>query len=470
MRGQSGSSRQGVQLRVPPHSKDAELAVLGGIMLRNDTVHEASEFLHPEDFYIPAHAAIFAAMRTLDQRGQPIDPVSLEEQLKGDGNAEKVGGIEYLVDLAGRVPTAENLGYYVKIVREKSLLRKLIQTVSEVAAEAYTEPSDVEEFLDRSEHAVFEISETTNQSSFVPVEPIIKNLLGQALEWTAAGTGGVTGVPTGFEKLDELTGGFQPGDLVIVAARPGLGKTSLALNIVQHVAMAHSIPGLVFSLEMNKQQLVERMLCSEARVNLSDFRRRMFAQEDWNAITEAASRFMHAPIYIDDTPSASILQVRNKCRRFRANRRIFKEPDSLGLIAVDYLQLMRGPSERLESREREIAEISRGLKALAKELNMPVLALSQLNRNVESREDKRPRLADLRESGAIEQDADVIMFIYRDAAYKKGRGPDEPEAVDNSAELIIGKHRNGPTGTVHLVYLGQYTRFENAARDPLPPF
>lgn len=461
---------RGEDLHVPPHSKEAEVSVLGGILLRNEAIHQAAEFLKPEDFYVPAHRVIYTAMLALEEAGKPIDPVSLESQLKSDGNLKRAGGLANLVDLSSRVPTAENIEFYIRIVSDKAVLRRMIQVTSEITSEAYTDPAQVEEFLDRAEQSVFDVTQISEQSSFTHVKPIINEVFKKVDQRAASDKKGVTGVPTGLVDLDKITGGFQPGDLIIIAARPGMGKTSLVLNIAQNSGVQFGVPVLVFSLEMNDQQLIERMLCSEARVDLRSFRLEGdFQEDDWMRLTEAASSLYGAPIYIDDTPMVSALQVRNKCRRFRANSKIFPDDDSMGLVVVDYLQLMRGPTNKSDGREREIAEISRGLKAMAKELRMPVVALSQLNRMVEAREDKRPRLSDLRESGAIEQDADLILFIYRDEVYKK-RSEDDGEPEDNSAELIIGKHRNGPIATVNLVYLKQYTRFENPSfRDGPPP-
>ncbi len=449
-------------LRVPPHSKEAEASVLGGVLLRNEAIHQAAEFLNPDDFYLPAHKQIFKAMLELDDAGSPIDPVSLETQLKSNGDLKTSGGLTYLVDLSNRIPTAENIHHYVKIVHDKSMLRRLIQSASEIVNEAFGDPADTETFLDKSEQTIFDVTKTSDQSSFKHVKPVIKEVFRKVEIRGASGKKGITGVPSGFADLDKMTGGFQPGDLIVLAARPGMGKTSLALNIAQNAGVKFGMPVLFFSLEMNDQQLVERMLCSEARVNLKEFRLEgKFPEDDWLRLTGVASQLYSAPIYIDDTPMVSALQVRNKARRFRANASVFSGEDPLGLIVVDYLQLMSGSGGRFDGREREIAEISRGLKAMAKELKVPVIALSQLNRMVESREDKRPRLSDLRESGAIEQDADVILFIYRDAVYKRRSGEEDDGPVDNTAEVIIGKHRNGPTGEVKLVYLDSYTRFEN---------
>jgi replicative DNA helicase len=441
--------------RVPPHNKEAEASVLGGILLRNETIHQAAEHLGPGDFYIPAHAVTFQAMLELERRGKPIDPVSLEEQLKGEGNLEKSGGLAHLVDLASRVPTAENIGHYINIVKDKSQLRRLIQISTEIAAEAYAEPTEAQDFLDRSEQSIFEITQRTTEKSFLHVKPLIDEVFRKVDQRDPDAKGGVTGVGTGYHKLDELTGGFQSGDLIVIAARPSMGKTALALNIAQNAAREAGVPVLVFSLEMNGHQLIERMLCSEARVDLSKFRLQRYDDDEWLQLTNAASELYKAPIYIDDTPMTSVLQIRNKSRRFRATRSIFEGADAPGIILVDYMQLMRGPDGRTESREREISEISRGLKALAKELNMPVVALSQLNRMVEMRQDRRPRLSDLRESGAIEQDADLVLFIYRDVVYN----PETPSP--KSAELLLAKHRNGPTGQIPLVFLTEFTRFEN---------
>ncbi len=465
---------KGADVRLPPHSKEAEASVLGGILLRNEAIHDAGEFLTPGDFYLPGHAAIFQAMVALDARNLPIDPLSVEQQLKSDGNLDIVGGLDYLTELSSIVPTAENIQHYIQIVADKSKLRKMIQVASEVVSEAYSEPADVEEFFDEAEKKLFDVAQSKAERSYVHIRPIIDEIVRQIEEFSdKPWEGGVTGLPTGYDDLDRITSGFQPGALNILAARPALGKTSLALNIASNAAMSFNMPVLILSLEMTQQELVERLLCSEARINNRDLRNKRIDGEDWLKLTDAATRLFNAPIYIDDSANMNIMTVRNKCRKFKAKRDIFP-PDSgqLGLIVVDYLQLMSAPSGRRgDAREREIAEISRGLKAVAKEIGLPVLAVAQLNREVEKREDKRPRLSDLRESGAIEQDADLIMFLHRDAAYKPRRGAQEeaePEEEDNSAQLVLAKNRHGPTGIVDLVFLGQYTRFENAT-DLAPP-
>ncbi len=463
---------KGADLRLPPHSKEAEASVLGGIMLRNEALHEAGEFLTPEDFYLPAHSVIFQAMLELDQRGVPIDPLSVEQQLKSDGNLELVGGLDDLTELSSRVPTSENIHHYIQIVQDKSKLRKMIRVASEVVSEAFAEPADVDEFFDEAEKKFFDVSQSKVDTSFVHIRPIIDEIVRRIQTFSEnPQMGEITGVPTGFEGLDRITGGLQPGALNILAARPALGKTSLALNMASYAAMEHGMPVLILSLEMTATELVERIICSEARVNNRDLRKHRIDRDEWVKVTDAMSEFFNAPIYINDTANMNIMTVRNKCRRFRANREIFKEKDQLGLIVVDYLQLMRAPSgRRMEAREREIAEISRGLKAVAKEVGLPVLAVSQLNRELEKREDKRPRMSDLRESGAIEQDADLIMFLHRESAYKtKKHADDDSMEEDNSAELIVAKHRHGSTGTVELVFLGQYTRFENVTNQEPPP-
>lgn len=443
--------------RALPHNADAEAAVIGGILLNpREALQLAIELVDAPDFYVPAHQEIFAAMLRLSETGKPIDIITLEEQLRHAEKLEKVGGAARLAELATRVPTAENIAFHARMVREKSTLRQLIQGVTGIAGEAYSEPENVAEFLDSAEQRVFELGQRTARSGYVQV----RNLLTQAfttIEKRYEKKEALTGVPTGFPELDRMTGGLQRSDLILVAARPSMGKTALCLNMAQNAAMAHGVPVLVFSLEMSSEALVERLLASEARVESSRIRAGFLDQDDWISLTRAAGRIAEAPIWIDDSASPTVLEIRAKARRFRADKSIFSRDDQLGLIIVDYLQLARGRANT-ESREREVAEISRGLKALAKEVQLPVVALSQLRRAAEDRRDGKPQLSDLRESGALEQDADVIMFIHRPPR------EDSPER-SAEAELIIGKQRNGPVGSIPMVFLGKFTRFESRARE-----
>jgi replicative DNA helicase len=439
--------------KLPPHSIEAEESVIGGILLDNSALDRCVELIIAEDFYREAHRRIFRAMLDLSERHEPVDLVTLADVLRSRNELQEIGGASYLAELAERVPTAANVAYYAKIVKDKAILRSLIHTTSEIAMRSYEAPADVEHFLDEAEHQIFQLSERKARPSFFRVRDIIVESM-KAVEQLYERQELVTGVPSGFVDLDKKTAGLQPGDLVIVAGRPSMGKTAFALNVAQYAALETKTGVAVFSLEMSKEQLVFRLLCSEARVDQSKVRAGYAAQRDYPKLAIAAERLSEAPIYIDDTPALSVLELRAKARRLKRER-----DANLGLVVVDYLQLMRGISS--DSREQEISSISRSLKALAKELGLPVIALSQLNRQVEARADKRPIMADLRESGAIEQDADVIMFLYRPVVY------DPKNADEHDAEVIIGKQRNGPTGTVPLTFFSQYTRFENRAEEEI---
>jgi len=440
--------------RVPPQNIEAEQSVLGAILLDNEAINQAIEILTAEDFYRESHREIFRAMAALSERNQPVDAITLTDALRGGGVLEAVGGAGYIAELAACVPTAANAGHYARIVREKALLRSLASISTEIASGAYDSPPNVDEYLDESEHKIFEISERRVRQSFYSMPELTRESI-KLLERLYERKELVTGVPTGFLDLDRLTAGLQPSDLIVIAARPSMGKTALALNIAAYAA-TECDPRLgvaLFSLEMSKEQLVLRMLCAEGRVDSSRARAGYLGERDFPKLAQAAARLSEAPIFIDDSSDTSPIVLKAKCRRLMRERNA-----NLGLIIVDYLQLMRSARPG-ESREKEIAEISRSLKALAKELKVPVVALSQLNRQVETRPDRRPLLADLRESGAIEQDADVIAFIYRDEMYH--RDSKEPGV----AEVIIAKQRNGPTGTAKLTYLTQFTRFENYAAE-----
>ena len=438
--------------RVPPQNIEAEQSVLGGILLNNHSLNNVLEILGAGDFYSEAHRKIFAAIVDLSDKNEPSDLITLSNILREKNHLDQAGGMSYLASLVDNVPSAANIAHYSKIVKEKSILRSLITTATEILNKTYQPGADVETVLDEAEHAIFDISENKIRPSFFPFKELIKDSV-RTIEKLYERKELVTGVPTGYEKIDDLTSGFQKSDLIIIAGRPSMGKTAFALNIAQYAALEASIPVAVFSLEMSKEQLALRMLSAESRVDSQRIRRGFLGETDWPKLITAASRLSEAPIYIDDTPAISVLEMKAKARRLKA------EVD-LGLIVLDYLQLMRSGGYK-ESREQEISEISRSLKALAKELNVPVVALSQLNRKVEDRTNKRPQMADLRDSGAIEQDADVIAFIYRDEVYDKSE--ENPEK--GMAEIIIGKQRNGPTGMVKLAFQEKYTRFENLARD-----
>ncbi|MCK9229828.1 MAG: replicative DNA helicase [Syntrophales bacterium] len=436
--------------KIPPQNLDAEQSVLGGMLLDNHAINAVVEVLDAGDFYSEAHRRIYTAILELFERNEPSDLVTLSNILRDKKEIDRVGGEVYLVNLVDRVPSAANIVHYAKIVKEKSVLRGLIGVATEILSKSYNPGADVDSVLDQAEHAVFDISEHKIKPSFHPIKGIIRDSF-KTIETLYEKKALITGVSTGYGKIDELTAGLQKSDLIIIAARPSMGKTAFALNIAQHAAIEQNIPVAVFSLEMSKEQLAFRMLASEARVDAQRLRKGFLGEMDWPKLTTAAGRLSEAPIYIDDTPAISALEMKAKSRRLKAEA-------GLGLIILDYLQLMRGRDQNMP-REQEISDISRSLKALAKELNVPLIALSQLNRQVESRSDRRPYLADLRESGAIEQDADVIMFIYRDEVYNKSE--DNPER--GFAEIDVGKQRNGPVGKVKLTFLKEYTRFENPA-------
>jgi len=438
--------------KLPPQNLEAEQSILGGVLIDNEAINTVLEILTAQDFYRESHKKIFDCMIDLSEKTQPCDLITLTDLLKKKGIIDEVGGVPYIAYLVDSVPTAANIRVYAKIVKEKAILRKLISAATDIATRCYEAEGDAEEFLDEAEKVIFEISENKIRPSFFAMRDIVKDSF-KTIERLYERKELVTGVPTGFKDLDKLTSGLQPSDLIIVAGRPSMGKTAFCLNIAQYAAIESKVPVAVFSLEMAKEQLAIRMLCSEARVDASKLRGGYLSESDWPKLTTAAGHLSDTLIFIDDTPAISLLEMRAKSRRLKASQ-------GLGMIIVDYLQLMRGRGSA-ERREQEISEISRGLKALAKELHVPVVALSQLNRAVENRTDRRPQLADLRESGALEQDADVIMFIYRDEVYNKA--DDNPNK--GVAEIIIGKQRNGPIGTVRLAFLNKYTAFEDLAGD-----
>ncbi|MCH7518334.1 MAG: replicative DNA helicase [Candidatus Dadabacteria bacterium] len=435
-----------------PQNIEAEQAVLGAVIIESTVINQVLEILIPEDFYKEAHRKIFNSMIDLDRENKPIDLLTLFDHLKSNGNLlEEVGESSYLTYLTELVPTTENVNYYAKLVKEKSIIRKLVMAATDIAHRGNDENVDLDEFIDRAEQTILDIAQNKIKPSFYDSRELAVKAL-EIIEQLHARKELITGIPTGFEKLDYLTSGLQPSDLVIIAGRPGLGKTSLTLNIAAYAAMEHGISIGIFSLEMTKEQLMLRMLSNKSKVNYSNIRSGYIKDEDLEKLVHAADELGQAKIYIDDTPAISVLEIRAKTRRQKRDK-------GLDMIIVDYLQLMRG-SRRVESREREIAEISGSLKALAKELSIPVIAVSQLSRQTETRSDRRPQLADLRESGAIEQDADLVLFIHRADVYRK-----DPEEKDGIAEIIIGKQRNGPTGTVKLAFLERQgvPSFENLA-------
>lgn len=446
---------ESILTRKPPQNVDAEQSVLGAILLENSAVDRAIELITPDDFYKESHRRIFLAMLGLTESGEAIDLITLPEALRKKDELDKVGGVAYITGLVNAVPNAANIRYHCKIVREKAILRHLINTATDIVTRGYEDNRDVDEFLDDAEKTIFEIAEKKIKPSFFTVKTVIKDSF-EMIERLYDRKEMITGVPTGFKDLDEMTAGLQTSDLIIVAGRPSMGKTAFCLNIASHVAVKMKLPVAIFSLEMSKEQLVLRMLSSEARIDGKKVRTGHLAQSDWNSLTAAAGELAEAPIFIDDSSGMNVLEMRAKARRL-------KRENGLGLVIIDYLQLMRGYGNA-ESRQQEISDISRSLKGLAKELGCPVIALSQLNRAVETRTDRKPLLADLRESGAIEQDADVIMFIYREEFYKKCECPPDGNCMcgrRGKATVSIGKQRNGPTGDFDLTFISKYARFED---------
>ena len=442
--------------KLPPQNIEAEQSVLGGVLIENEAVHKVMEILTAEDFYRDAHRKIYDALMDLAERDEPADLITLTNELRKKEHLDSVGGASYVTSLIDSVVTAANIEYYAKIVKEKAILRKLIDTSTEIITHSYEDRSDVEGLLDEAERAIFEISENRVKPSFYSIRDIVKQSF-KTIERLYEKKELVTGVPSGYRDLDQRTAGFQPSDLIIVAGRPSMGKTAFCLNVAQYAAIEKRIPVAIFSLEMSKEQIVIRMLCSEAQVEGTRLRTGFLSESDWPRLTLAAGNLSDAPIFIDDAAALSVLELRAKARRLNAEH-------GLGMIMIDYLQLMRGRA-KVESRQQEISEISRSLKALAKELNVPVIAVSQLSRRTEERQGMRPQLSDLRESGAIEQDADVIVFIYRDEVYN--RSEDNPNR--GKAELIIGKQRNGPTGKIELAFLEKFTTFKELYKGESEP-
>ncbi|MFC1736137.1 replicative DNA helicase [Candidatus Hydrogenedentota bacterium] len=439
------------QERVLPHSIESEQSVLGALLFDNNVVGDVVQVLREEDFYRDSHGRIFRAIVSLFDKNEPIDQVTLQNELKKQGDLDRVGGIVYLSDLLDAVPTASNVVHYARVVREKSILRTLVASCTDLISAAYDPTNDVDQLLDMAEARIFEIAENKQTQAYMSIRELVMDAL-DVINDRRGSKGDLLGIQSGFGNLDAKLGGLQPSDLVIIAARPSMGKTSFALNIMQKIALRKENPKGVamFSLEMSKEQLVERLLCSEARVDSHKVRKGEYVDADFADLAEAAGKFYESKIYIDDTPSITVLDLRAKARRLKAL-------EGIDMIIIDYLQLMRASAKSLENRQQEISEISRSLKALARELKVPVVALSQLNRAVDSRTPPRPMLSDLRESGAIEQDADVVVMLLREAQYAPEEHPD-----DDIAEVIIAKHRNGPTGVTRLAFLKQYTRFEDA--------
>ena len=434
--------------KVPPHDEDAEQAVLGSMLTDSDAVMSAVEVLKPEAFYREDNRIIYQAILNLYNKSEPIDIITLKDELESMGKFEQIGGFEYLASLPDKVPTTANVQKYIKIVEEKSISRSLIKTANEIIDLGYNQTEDIEDITNAAEKKIFDIMQSKNSKSYTPIKDVLVESFTN-LEKLYNQKQHVTGVPTQFYDLDDKTAGLHGSELILVAARPAMGKTAFALNIATNAALRANVPVAIFSLEMSKEQLVNRILCSEAKVDSNKVRTGKLDEEDWGKLAEAIGPLSEAGIYIDDTPGISIMEIRTKCRKLKLEKNI-------GLVVIDYLQLIVGSNRRSGgSREQEISEISRSLKILAKELNVPVIALSQLSRAVEQREDHRPMLSDLRESGAIEQDADIVMFLYRDDYYNK----ESPEK--DIAEVIIAKQRAGSTGTVKLYWMGNYTKFVN---------
>jgi replicative DNA helicase len=454
-RGSAGAPAPSFALseRQPPYAPEAEISVLGGMLIDGDAVSKALELVDDTMFYRESNRRIFRSMTRLFQRGQVIDPVTLGEELSKTDELESIGGMSYIAELLDAVPTAANIEYHARIVRERALLRRLIEASSHVIRDSY-EPGErtVEEILDEAEQRIFQVAQSHEREGFVWIKKILYPTF-EKIEQLQAAKGGITGISTGLHDLDEMTGGLQRGDLVIVAARPSMGKTAFVTGLGLHAAIAHQVPVAIFSLEMSKQQVVQRMLCSEALVDLGRLLRGRLQDDDFGRLAQAAGHLNTAPLWIDDSGSVSVLEMRAKARRLKAD-----QPD-LGLIVVDYIQLMSGGGSA-ENRQQEVSVISRGLKALAKELEVPIIALSQLSRAVEQRADHRPQLSDLRESGSIEQDADLVMFLYRPEYYHTKEEAQE-KGVVGKAELIISKQRNGPTGAVDLFFRKECARFES---------
>lgn len=433
--------------RTPPHNNEAEQSVIGAIFLEPQSLITASEILLPDDFYRIAHKKIFETMLVLSDKGQPIDLVTITEELNVKNELEDVGGISYLTELANTVPTAANVVYYAKIVEEKALLRRLIRVATDIVEDGYTREDEVEALLGEAEKKMMEVSNRKNAGDFRHIKDVLVETYDN-IELLHTRKGDVTGIPTGFRDLDKMTAGFQRNDLIIVAARPSVGKTAFALNVAQNVATKARENVAIFSLEMGAEQLVMRMLCAEGNIDAQVLRTGNLEADDWRKLTMAMGTLSNAGIFIDDSPGIRINEIRSKCRRLQ-------QEHGLGMIMIDYLQLIMGSGRGSDNRQQEVSEISRSLKALARELKVPVIALSQLSRGVEQRQDKRPMMSDLRESGSIEQDADIVSFLYREDYY------DKETEMQNMIEIIIAKQRNGPTGTVTLAFAKEYNKFLN---------
>ncbi|MFA9458339.1 replicative DNA helicase [Halalkalibacter sp. AB-rgal2] len=436
--------------RTPPQNIEAEQAVIGAIFLSADALVTASERLAPDDFYRASHQRIYEVMLDLSEKDEPVDLVTVTSELQDRKWLDDIGGIAYLSDLSNSVPTAANVEYYTKIVEEKSILRRLIKVSTSIAADGYASEEEVDTILSEAEKTILDVAQRKNTSAFISIKDVLVETY-EKIEMLQNQQGEITGIPTGFQELDRMTAGFQRNDLIIVAARPSVGKTAFALNISQNVATATGENVAIFSLEMGASQLVQRMLCAEGNIDAQRMRTGALNAEDWQKLAMAMGSLAKAGIYIDDTPGVKVNDIRAKCRRL-------KQEQGLGMIMIDYLQLIQGNGKSGENRQQEVSEISRTLKQIARELEVPVIALSQLSRGVESRQDKRPMMSDIRESGSIEQDADIVAFLYRDDYY------DKESEIQNIIEIIIAKQRNGPVGTVELAFVKEYNKFVNLDR------
>jgi replicative DNA helicase len=435
--------------RIPPQNIEAEQAVLGAILLSGDALITAMERVTSEDFYRGSHQRIFESILELAEDGEPVDLVTLTAKLHNKQQLEDIGGVTYLSELANAVPTAANVDYYAAIVEEKSMLRRLIRTATQIVSNGYASSDDVGDMLNEAEARILEISQRRSSSGFVSIRDVLMEVF-ERVEFRYSNKGGTTGIPSGFVDLDKMTSGFQRSDLIIVAARPSVGKTAFALNIAQNVGVRAKETVAIFSLEMGAAQLVQRMICAEANVDATRMRSGYLEGDDWEKLTFAIGALSEASIYIDDSPSVTVAEIRAKCRRL-------KQEKGLGMVLIDYLQLIHGRGKG-DNRQQEVSEISRTLKQIARELHVPVIALSQLSRGVEQRQDKRPMMSDLRESGSIEQDADIVAFLYRDDYY------DKESEKKNIIEIILAKQRNGPVGTVELAFLKNFNKFVNIDR------
>ena len=436
--------------KLPPQNLEAEISVLGSMMLEKDAIMKVMELIQDSDFYRDAHKELYKTIINLWDKGEPVDLVTLSNELRKNGNLERIGGVTYLTSLLDSVPTAANVEYYAKIVKEKSLLRSLINISSQMVQMGYSDEGNANEILDKAQAMLFSATQYRAGRGFIPIKQLVKDSF-EYIEALYQRKEHVTGLATGFLEFDDITSGLQKSDFIVVAGRPGMGKSALCLNMAANIAMNEKKPVAIFSLEMGREHLVQRMLCTEAKVNMKSLRTGALSDKDWQPLTTAAGRIAESPIFIDDTAGMNCLEIRAKARRLKAEH-------DISLIIIDYMQLMTS-YEREESRQQEVSKISRSLKSLARELDIPLIAVSQLSRALESRkEDFRPKLSDLRESGAIEQDADLVVFVFREEYYHRDK-----EELRNKAEIIIGKQRNGPVGTVDLAWFANYTRFENLA-------